>query len=308
MSTLHALRAAATIAAAVLLAGCSGTSGASMSEPDAAGGAAADSSVGKAENYPEAAPEGAPDTTLTPKLARTAQVSLTVTDVENAAVQLRALAASMNGQVTAENLVTELDADAGKRLTSVMVISVPADRLDSALEQLKSVGEVTNRVISSEDVTTQVADVDSRINTLSDSIARLRALWQKAGSVRELSDLESQITQRISERDSLVAQQRALAGRVASSPITISLTTPEPAGELETTGFLGGLLAGWNALVASSRVLMTIVGAVLPFAVIAAVVVVPLLVWRRRVRVRVNRGTDPGQDAATTPEQSGSGE
>lgn len=308
MITFRALGAAAAGAALVLLAGCSGATNASMSEPEMAGGAAADSTVGRAESYPDAAPAGAPDSTLTPKLARTAQVSLTVTDVENAAVQLRALAASMNGQVTSENLVTELDADATRRLTSVMVISVPSDRLDSTLEQLTSIGTVTNRVISSEDVTTQVADVDSRVNTLNDSIARLRELWQKAGSVRELSDLESQITQRISERDSLVAQQRALAGRVASSPVTISMTTPEPPGELETTGFLGGLLAGWNALVASSRVLMTIVGAVLPFAAVVAVVGVPLLVWRRRVRTRHAVGAEPGTDSPDVHETAGDGE
>ena len=43
-------------------------------------------------------------------------------------------------------------------------------------------------------------------------------------------------------------------------------------------------MAGWNALVSSSRVLMTVVGAVLPFAALAALIVVPLLAWRRRAR------------------------
>ncbi len=298
MSTLRALAAAATVATLALLAGCSGASSASRADSEPAGGVAEDSSYSKADGNPEAAsaPAGQPDTTLTPKLARTAQVSLTVTDVEGAAVKLRSLAASVNGQVTAENLVTETDAEAKQRLTSVMVISVPAEALDSTLEQLKSIGTVTNRVISSEDVTTQVADVDSRVRTLNDSIARLRELWRKAGSVRELSELESQITDRISERDSLVAQQRALAGRVANSPVTISLTTPEPPSELETTGFLGGLLAGWNALVASSRVLMTVIGAVLPFAAAAAIVVVPLAVWRRRVRARTRDAAAPEVD------------
>lgn len=304
MSTLRALAAAASVAALVLLAGCSAASSASMAESGAAGGVAEDSSDARSDANPEAAPAGQPDTTLTPKLARTAEVSITVTDVENAAVKLRALAAAVSGQITAENLVAETDADVQRHLTSVMVISVPSEALDSTLEQLKSIGTVTNRVISSEDVTTQVADVDSRVSTLNDSIARLRELWKKAGSVRELSELESQITDRISERDSLVAQQRALAGRVARSPITISLTTPEPASELETTGFLGGLLAGWNALVASSRVLMTVVGAVLPFAVAVAVIGVPLLVWRRRVRSRAKASPAP----APSPEQPDGGE
>ncbi len=304
MKTLRALSTAATIAALALLVGCSSSGARSASLPEAAT-AAGQPADGTSEDYGSdgaggGQPAGEPGSTLTQKVARTAQVSLTVTDVEAAAAQLRDLAAAMNGQVTAENLVARPDAEEKDGPVSTIVLSVPADRLDSTLDQLKSVGTITNRVISSEDVTTQVADVDSRVKTLEASIERLRELSKKAGSIRELTDLEAQLTDRISERDSLLAQQRALAGRVAQSPITVTLRTPVQASELETTGFLGGLVAGWNALLASSKVLMTVVGAVLPFAAVAAVVLVPLLLWRRRLH-RVRKGRSTGAGPGPTP-------
>jgi hypothetical protein len=228
-----------------------------------------------------------------------------VNDVEAAATKLRALATAMGGVVTTENLVSRVDAKGISIPTSTMVISVPSDRLDSTLEQLKSIGTITSRAISSEDVTTQVADVASRVKALDGSIARLNELSKKAGSVTELTQLEAELTARIEERDSLLAQQKALAGRVAQSPITISLETPEAVVEAEIPGFLAGLTAGWNALVTSSRVLLTIVGAVLPFVILVAVVGIPVLIWRRRAR-RVPAMVEPvAKVSAPTPPEAG---
>lgn len=278
MLTLRILGAAAVVPVLLALGGCS----AGASAPEGTSGRAADYSAADGQ-VAEAKPAGVP--TVTDQLiARTASVGITVPDVEGAAARLRQLASAMGGVVTAENLVSRVDAEGLSTPTSTMVISVPADRLDSTLEQLKSIGTITSRVISSDDVTTQVADVNSRIKTLNGSIQRLGDLSKKAGSVTELTELENEITNRISERDSLIAQQEVLAKRVARSPITITLDPPAKAGELQGTGFLGGLLAGWNALVSSSRILLTIVGAVLPFLAVVALVATPLLWWRRAHR------------------------
>lgn len=305
MKTLRIL-AAVTALPILLLAGCSAGStavapaagveyGEYASEDRAANSMPADGSM--PEDQPAEVPVAAGQ-----QIARTARVSLTVTDIEAAAAQLRQLASAMSGLITSENLVTGDDIDPERRPVSTMVISVDSAKLDSTLDQLRSVGTITSRVISSEDVTLQVADVSARIKTLEASIARLRELSDKAGSIRELTELEAELANRIAERDSLAAQQRVLSQRVAQSPITIMLTTPPPPGELETAGFLGGLLAGWNALLASSRVLLTVLGAVLPFAALAAVIATPFLVWRHRVRAR----RTPTATPAPAPESSGS--
>jgi Domain of unknown function (DUF4349) len=290
MLTLRTLGLVAVIPALLVIGGCSAGSSqpaAGTAKEPANGYSGADSSV------PEAKPADKPGDftgTVQAQIARRASVGLTVPDVEGAATKLRSIASTVGGLVTTENLVTRVDAEGISIPTSTMVISVPADKLDSTLEQVKTVGTITSRVISSEDVTTQVADVDSRISALEGSIARLGELSKKAGTITQLTQLEAELTNRIEERDSLVAQQKSLAGRVAQSPITITLDTPPKEAKVvepETApGFLGGLTAGWNALVASSRVLLTIIGAVLPFLAVVVLVGTPLLVWRRRLSRR----------------------
>ena len=309
MSTLRLLGIAAVIPLVLAVGGCSamGASQPAAGTVEPADGRAADY-ASEDNPVPNAKPGegGGFAGSVQVQLARTASVALTVPDVEATATKLRALASAMGGMVTTENLVTRVDAMGMSIPTSTMVISVPADRLDSTLEQLKSLGTVTSRVISSDDVTTKVADVASRIKALEGSIARLSELSKKAGSITELTQLESELTTRIAERDSLLAQQKSLTGRVAQSPVTISLQTPDAVVETEVPGFLAGLAAGWNALVTSSRVLLTIVGAILPFLLLVAVVGTPVVFWRRRVR-RVRRAAataqpEAGVTAATRPE------
>ncbi len=303
MKTLRILGAVALLPALLAIGGCSaGSSFApAASTVEGAGGSAEDSS-GRAEALPEAKPAGVP-TAGEQQIARTASVGITVPDVEAAVAKLRQLATTMGGVITSENLVTKVDADGISTPMSTMVISVAADKLDATLDQLKSIGKVTSRVISSEDVTTQVADVDSRIKTLDGSIQRLQELSKQAGKISELTQLESELTNRIAERDSLIAQQKILAGRVAQSPIAITLETPQQATELETTGFLGGLVAGWNALVSSSRILLTIVGAVLPFLAVAALVGTPLVLWRRRTHPRAKAAPAADSEADKPADQ-----
>jgi PBP1b-binding outer membrane lipoprotein LpoB len=307
MSTLRRIGIAVVVPLVLVVGGCSavGASQPAAGTAEQADGRAADVTA-EDSSVPQAKPGegGGYSGTVQVQVARTASVGLTVSDVEAAATKLRALATAMGGVVTTENLVSRVDAKGISTPTSTMVISVPSDRLDSTLEQLKSMGTITSRVISSDDVTTQVADVASRVKALEGSIARLNELSKKAGSITELTQLEAELSSRIEERDSLLAQQKALAGRVAQSPITISLQTPEAVVEAETPGFLAGLAAGWNALVTSSRVLLTIVGAVLPFLVLVAAIGIPVVIWRRRRARRVPATVEPvaKASASTSPE------
>ncbi len=60
-----------------------------------------------------------------------------------------------------------------------------------------------------------------------------------------------------------------------------------PPGALDDAGFLAGLKSGWNALQDTVVVVLTVVGAVLPFALALALVGVPLvLLVRRTLRAR----------------------
>jgi hypothetical protein len=157
---------------------------------------------------------------------------------------------------------------------------------------IAGLGEVRSRTVESVDVTDAVVDVESRVKTMRESIARLQELMRRAGSVSDIAQVESELTQRQADLEALLAQQAALAQRVATSPVSVTLVTPDTVSEDGPRGFLAGLESGWQTMLASGVVVLTIVGALLPWQVLAALVAVPLLLWRRR-RVARARGPQP---------------
>lgn len=221
--------------------------------------------------------------TDTQQIVRSATMNVVVGDPAAAATKLRAIATIHGGVITSENVMSSAKSTYS---TSTVVLSVPADQLDGALTDIAAIGDVTLRTIQSTDVTAKVADVDARIKTMRDSIARMQALLTRAGSVAEIAQVEKELTQRQSDLESLLAQQKALSQRVAQSPIAVTLSKepiivePEP----EQTGFLAGLASGWKALKAFTVALLTVVGALLPFLVVIAAIGAPIMWLARRRR------------------------
>jgi hypothetical protein len=210
-------------------------------------------------------------------VARTGSLTLSVPEVVSAAAELRRLAEAIGGFVASENIAT---AETKVTSTSRIVLSIPADRLDAFLDDAAKVGVLQHRGVTARDVTDQVVDVEARIRTLRESIARIRALLGRAGSVTEIAQVEGELTRRQSDLESLLAQQQALKNQVERAPVTVTLLKP---GQVEPQNpFLAGLLEGWEALQRSITVLLTVVGAILPFAVLIALVGWPILLRMRR--------------------------
>ncbi len=287
----------------VALSGCSaGDSGASSDA--AVSGAGAADSAGTADSTAKregaavvGAPNGAPDSAAKPadgaaavtavaydrKLARRADISITVADVDAAAVKVRAIAASARGLVTAEAISSEPDVSAGGGFSTI-TISVPTAELDATLDQLAKLGKVHSRNASTDDVTAQYVDTEARVKTMQASVDRVRALMSQATKLGDVVALEAELSRRQADLESTQSQLAALKDSVALSPVEVRLSTDERVLQQadDSTGFLAGLKAGWSAFTGSVTVLLTMLGAMLPFAVVAALVLVPLLVWLRR--------------------------
>lgn len=227
------------------------------------------------------------------KVVRRASLGVRVEDVEGAAARVRDIAAQLGGIVESEDISTdpgrpepedaELESTIGSE--GSITVSVPAAELDTALDRLAGVGTVLHRSVTTENVTTQYADTESRVKSARASVDRVRALMTEATELADVVTLEAELSRRTADLEALESQLAALEGQVARSPVTVYLTTaPSLPAEDDDTGFLAGLAAGTEAFLTSVRVLLTALGALLPFAAAASVVVVPLLVWRRRRR------------------------
>lgn len=302
----------------VLLAACS-SSDSGMSDggtaDSASGGSGSSQDMGTAEAPESAALDSAGDTSssysgssgsgskvaTTPQMERavisSGTVSLSSKDVAGTRQEVQRIVDAQGGDVTEES--TETDED-GATSYSRFVIRVPSAKFSAAMSALEDVDGVVASNRGSEDVTTQVIDNDVRVRAQEASLKRVELLLAEASSLKNLIWIESQLTTRQAELDSLKSQQSWLSDQTSLSTITVDISH-KPAKAVEKkkedtpAGFLAGLSGGMKALGAAFVAVATILGALLPFAIVALVLGVPIwLVVRRRRTVASPAETPAG--------------
>lgn len=297
---------AALAASLILLSGCSASSTPAafpqpaappMGEPaqDSAGGAFA-----PAPARGEAGSEASPYTTgFDRQIARSASMTVVADDVSATAERIRALAATFDGWVASESLALgSADGTMPRPAGSYLALSVPASRLDDAIRQVGELGTVRDRQAKADDVTDAVVDLDARIKSLEASVSRLQELVQRAGSVADIAAVERELSSRQADLEAMKSQRLRLAGAVERSTLTVALLTPTQSSS--TNPILTGWTRGWNAFLESVSVLITLLAVLLPFLLVAAAIVVPIVMWRRRVRARRSASTTNTANTATT--------
>ena len=268
MRRATALIGTGLLAALILLTGCQG------------GGAGGSGAVD--DKVEAGAP--APTTQEAPReIIRNADIAVRVPDVRQSVAQANAIAADASGRTSSESITVE-----GESVYAYLTLRVPAETLDDVLARLGQMGDVQSVNVTSEDVTTQVVDLDARISALQTSVDRLEQLLSQATSAQALVEIERELSARQAELDSLTAQRAVLADAVALSTVYVSLTPESEAAQFTPPGFLSGLESGWNALRTVVATVITAAGFLLPFALALAVVAVPIIVvviaLRRRRR------------------------
>ncbi len=254
---------------AVLLSGCGG-GGASKQDVGSVNGAARNVPGSVANGAAGSAAGGAPAQAKTPlqqrDVMRTATVNVTVRDVDRAAQQALAAAVAAGGRADTD----DRSGDDGDRHAH-LVLRVPEARLDRLLSTVVAFGHETSRAEQGSDVTTEVADVNARVTELQISVARLQDFLRHSGSITDLLALESQLTQRQSDLQSTLAQQRALADQVELATLTVELSRTAPAISARSTGlpgFLGAARASLHALVFAARLAVALLGYLAPFMLV----------------------------------------
>jgi hypothetical protein len=223
---------------------------------------------------------------------RTGSVALETANIIKAREAISALLTSLDGYLASED--TQAGTDGDIRSAS-LVLKVPSDSFEVAMQRLSEVGDVRSRTLSAKDVTRQVADVDSRVASARAALERIRLLLDRANSLGTVIRLESVLSDRQSELESLLAQQKALAAQTQMSTIDVSLTVPrpeatEPPKEDDERGFLTGLSKGWDAFTTMVLALATAAGALLPFVTLLVLIGVPSWLLLRRLRTQQRRG------------------
>ena len=213
----------------------------------------------------------------------TGDLYLTVDNTTETADRISVIVTDAGGRV--DSRTDSLDG-ATQSPSSYLWVRIPANVLDGTMASIQALGQVERVSTGRMDVTLQVIDLGERIEVLNASLERLEALLEQATTTADLIELESAITQRQAERDSLVSQQNYLSDQVQFASISIELRTETEAPLREPDGFVDAIVAGWIALVAFASSSVIFLGMSLPWLAIAIVVLGPLawLLVRRRAR------------------------
>ncbi|CAN5144858.1 hypothetical protein BH11ACT4_BH11ACT4_08730 [soil metagenome] len=275
----------ALVVSALALAGCAaGNSSSSSSRPGGAvapqtqqlieGGTPVDGSKTFASDTVQSADR---------KVVETGYATIVVDKPLDAAGDAVRITEQSGGRVDGRNEYAPTEGNEG---SATLTLRIPVAALDATLDKLKALGTVQEVSLSSSDVTMQSQDLDARIKALSATVDRLIALLATASDTDTLIKLETAISDRQGELESLQSQQRYLADQVAMSTVTLNLVSPSQAVVNQPNNFLSGLAAGWAAFVAFFAGLLVALGVLLPWLVLAAIVVTVIVLIVRRTRRR----------------------
>lgn len=233
----------------------------------------------------------------------TGSITVRVDNVDEAGSRAATIATTAGGFVGGDERTSNTSSSRAK-----LVLRVPAARFAAVVDELATLGRQERRNIETQDVTEETLDLDARLATQRARVESGRRLLSQAKSLSDLVMLESELAKREADLAALEAKKRRLADLTALSTIDVTLLGPKAEQEDDEpdTGFLAGVKGGWAALVASAGVLLTVLGALLPWLVVLGVPVVGII-WlarrgqrRRRAGVTVPPLTPPTPAAPTS--------
>lgn len=165
----------------------------------------------------------APPTSTTSErmIARTAALSLVVKDFENVESAVKNVVSRHSGYIGELN--TSTPPDAAKTFSATL--RVPSAQLEPALAELKQLGRADQESQSGEEVTKQYVDLAARLKNSRASEERLLGvLRNNTGKVKDVLEVENEISRVRGEIEEMEADQRALQARIDFATITLSVT------------------------------------------------------------------------------------
>ncbi|MFG1942858.1 DUF4349 domain-containing protein [Nonomuraea sp. NPDC048826] len=308
MRTKQTIAALVAGCAALLIAGCGGGGGSADSAGSAEAPAAApvqesqalNADDGEAKDAAERNPASGVEVTRQERqVIYTGRMTVRVKDVAAAAQQAKDVVTEAGGHLAKEESRSSEHSNA----SAEMEFKIPPAKYPEVLTRLgRDLGERLSLNQQTEDVTLKVADVESRVKSAERSLESLRTLLTKANTIGQVLDVEREIATREADLESLQAQRKTLAEQTAMATLTLRLVGPAAAVTTpsdEPPGFLGGLQAGWESLVDFLLVLVTVLGALLPWLVVITPLVLLAIVALRRRRRRTPRPPTPDPDPST---------
>jgi hypothetical protein len=162
-----------------------------------------------------------------PLLVRRGSLSLEVDTVEMTQRSIANVAQSFGGFVADR----QFSRTEKSRAQGSMTIRVPQQHFDQTIEEITQLGVVLANTSTSEDVTTQVADVEARLKVMRSQELQTIEVLKSARRVGEILAVREQLNMVRQEIESLDAQRKSLRNQANYSTLDIQLAERVQAGK-----------------------------------------------------------------------------
>ena len=191
-------------------------------------------------------------------------LSMVVPDPSTSVNEIAALARELGGFVVSSNVFQttffeEVGAQAGVTADQASItIRVPSEQMDEALETIKEgATEVRNENITSDDVTQEFTDLESRLRNLESAEEQLLDIMNNAEKTEDVLSVFNQLTQIRAEIEVIQGRIQYLSESARLSAISVDLIPDVAAQPLEIGGWRpeGTVKDAFTALIQALRFL-----------------------------------------------------
>ena len=159
------------------------------------------------------------------KIIRDAYITMEVEDIEKSYDNILASLAKFGGYEAGRNMNAS-STDYRYAATNTATLKIPAEKLDSFLNELKKEGEIKNSSISSADITDQYFDAQIRLTNLEKMLDKNYELFENATKVDDQLKIFREINEITTEIEQLKGRLRRWNDLVEYSTVTLNLYRP----------------------------------------------------------------------------------
>lgn len=169
---------------------------------------------------------------------RNADLSIVVKDPEASMTSISKLAEELGGFVVSSNLYQTYTTSSIPVPEASIVIRVPAEKLNDALEKIKADAvEVQSENQSGQDVTSEYVDLESQLKNLEAAEKQLMEIMSKAEKTEDVLNVFNQLTSIRGQIESIKGQMKYFEESAALSAITVRLVAEETVQPIELLGW-----------------------------------------------------------------------
>ncbi len=171
-----------------------------------------------------------------------ASLSIAVDDPAATLSDVQKLAKGMGGYTVSSNLYKSYTSSGVEVPQANLIIRVPAERLDEAMQKIKDMtGDpkkyTLNESVSGQDVTKEYTDLKSRLRNLEEADAKLSEFYENAANTEDALSIYSQKMQVTEQIEIIKGQIKYYDESVSTSSITLQIQSKETIAPITVAGW-----------------------------------------------------------------------